>query len=365
MDFSLKEENPKYLEREKMMDCKETRIRTKITLIQFLLSVGIVYQHMVWNVSSNAILNSGQSFVFYLVQTCVPFFFMISGYLFFRTYEPTKAKEKLLSRIRTLLIPYLIWNAIYAVFIVGLTKIGFIHNAVISENFGGVIFQVINAEFSPLWFVKYLMIFTLSAPLMYYILRKKILGFIAIIGMLIANALFYYIGSMKVPLDVNANNLIMLNYQYIFYAVGAYGALNKRDFVENPSMRKSRISGGILLILLCFVFWLVKYDNVIINHCFRLIYVIVVWFTFDFAPSFKTKKWMGNSFFLYCSHLIVLQCVYRVCDIVLRKLAVSNWLFVFEYIFLPIIVIVFLIMIAEFMKKRLPKVYALFTGGRG
>lgn len=154
----------------------ELRFRSKITFTQFLLSVGVVYQHTAWNYTESAVLNAGHTFLFYLIQTCVPFFFMISGYLFFRTYEPSKLKTKILSRVRTLLIPYLVWNAIYTLFIIVFTKLGFIHNAVISQKYSGVLLQCINAKFSPLWFVKYLMIFTLIAPFFYYLFKKKNLG---------------------------------------------------------------------------------------------------------------------------------------------------------------------------------------------
>lgn len=119
------------------MERNEQQFRSKVTVIQFLLSVGIVYQHTVWNYRDNPILNAGQSFVFYLVETCVPFFFMISGYLFFRTYDKSKWKEKLLSRVRTLFIPYMVWNAIYTVFMVTLTKIGLITNLTLPDGAGG------------------------------------------------------------------------------------------------------------------------------------------------------------------------------------------------------------------------------------
>lgn len=52
----------------------EARFRNKITFIQFLLSIGIVYQHTVWNYSGSMVLNTLQSFLFYLLETCVPFF---------------------------------------------------------------------------------------------------------------------------------------------------------------------------------------------------------------------------------------------------------------------------------------------------
>lgn len=52
----------------------EARFRNKITFIQFLLSVGIVYQHTVWNYSGSMVLNTLQSFLFYLLKHVCRFF---------------------------------------------------------------------------------------------------------------------------------------------------------------------------------------------------------------------------------------------------------------------------------------------------
>lgn len=345
----------------------EARFRNKITFIQFLLSIGIVYQHTVWNYSGSMVLNTLQSFLFYLLETCVPFFFMISGYLFFRTYSPSKAKMKIVSRMRTLLIPYLIWNTLYALFIIGLTRLGLIHNSTIDGDIGGILLQLINAEFSPLWFVKYLMVFSLIAPFFYYLLRRKIVGIITIFIMVILNAFFYYSGIMQTPLNVNSNSVVMLNYQYIFYAVGAYGALNCSQFVEKPTPKKRKVASIILFTLIaCYFLYIIKHSNVLIGHSFRLLYVIAVWFAIDYILRYRVYKWMNNSFFIYCSHLIVLQCVQRVCDILIGKIAgTTSVLYVIEYIFLPLIVSICLIAVAEKMKKNLPSVYGVLTGNRG
>lgn len=75
---------------------------------------------------------------------------MISGYLFFRTYKISNLKEKLISRVHTLLIPYILWNIIYAFFMIGLSKAGLIKNITIGKNVWNILFQILNAEFSPL-----------------------------------------------------------------------------------------------------------------------------------------------------------------------------------------------------------------------
>ena len=50
-----------------------------------------------------------------LAHVCVPTFYFISGYLFFKgleTWDVEKYKQKLKRRVKTLLVPFLIWNTI-------------------------------------------------------------------------------------------------------------------------------------------------------------------------------------------------------------------------------------------------------------
>ena len=60
---------------------------TKVSILSFVLCCGVVSQHVKWTCRDIEWLNALQSFWFFIVETCVPFFFMISGYLFFRTYR--------------------------------------------------------------------------------------------------------------------------------------------------------------------------------------------------------------------------------------------------------------------------------------
>ena len=132
----------------------------KITFLQFALSILIVYQHTSWRYNGSLLaLSQIHGFLFYLTQTAVPLFFMISGYLFYRTFKIEKAVDKLKSRIKTLVVPYLIWNVIYAVGMILLKHFGFV-NSVHIENNWKLLLQILNSDFSPLWFVKYLIVFS-------------------------------------------------------------------------------------------------------------------------------------------------------------------------------------------------------------
>lgn len=344
------------------------KFNDKITVISFLLSIGVVYQHTQWNYIGGGYAEAAYKFLFFVIEACVPFFFAISGYLFFRTYCIKDVKRKLVSRVHTLLIPYILWNIGYAVFMIGLTKLGFIHNAVIGENIGNILLQIVNSEFSPLWFIKYLMIFVLTSPGIYYLLKNKYTGAVLILLCIGANTYFFYSGKMSVPLNVNANNLIMFNYQYIYYIFGAYMALNFKEFVEISNDKKKNI--GIVMVLLLFVFYgimsKVQLLNPIINHGWRLVYIGCLWFAIDILPVFKIRDWMKNSFFLYCSHLMILQCIQRVIDLLMEKSGIAGGGFsIAEFIIVPFGIIVMLLCVAEVLKKYSVGIWKVLTGGRG
>ncbi len=340
----------------------------KVYLLSFILCCGIVIQHIQWQCQDYTILNTIQTFTFFIAETCVPFFFMISGYLFFRTYSISNCKKKLFSRVHTLLIPYIIWNVVYTVFIISLHLLGFIYNMQTTENLWGGIKSCINSEYSPLWFVKYLIIFVCVSPFMYYILKEKFIGATAILALIFINAYNFYAGIISVPLNINANNWVMFVYQYIFFAIGCYGALCYKSTIEKISKTRSQIAIIILILLLC-IYWLIitRYGNVITNHTFRWLWCIFLWFALDTLPNISPRPYMKYSFFIYCSHLLFLYSIQGVLSIVYTKFSTITirTLQIAQYIWLPIITILLLIKIADYTKMYTPKIWKTITGNRG
>ena len=345
---------------------KKISFSNKIVLLSFLLSVGVLYQHTQFRYTEFEVINAVKDFMFFLQEVCVPCFFMISGYLFYRNFSLEKLKDKYKSRTKSLLIPYIVWNIGYAIIMVLLYKLNFVHNIEI-KNGTELIWQIFNAEFSPLWFVKCLMIFVLVAPLLYIVLKNKYIGILALIAMIGCNAFFYYTGIMEIPLNVNANNFVMYNYQMIFYATGAYSALHLNSFIEKSNKRKSIVS-LVIIVVLCVVYWAVlrRYGNAITNHSFRLLFSGALWFTMDFVPEIKIRWWMKISFFIYCIHLILLQCIQGITEKIINIMGMPlNVMSVVEYITLPIFVLLLIIAMAYILKKYMVKTWALITGARG
>lgn len=94
-----------------------------ITRLRFPLALGVVFIHSMGRASdwTHASELSALSFLKWLLSSflpgaAVPLFFIIAGFLFFKNFPEQwswgKYKDKLQSRIKTLLIPYLVWNII-------------------------------------------------------------------------------------------------------------------------------------------------------------------------------------------------------------------------------------------------------------
>ena len=333
----------------------------KVTVIQFVLSILVVYQHTQYRYSGE-IFGKIQQFLFYLIQAAVPMFFMISGYLFYRIFKPENTKEKLLSRVRTLVVPYFVWNAIYTVFTVVLYKLSFIKNTDIEFNWK-ILIQTINSDFSPLWFLKYLIVFSLIAPAMYYPLKNKYLGGAVVASTIAFNIVFIACGVIKAPLDVNSNSFAMFNYQYVYYVVGAYSALHLKSVIEQPQKTKTLI-GVCGVAVLCLLYWMPFFKNsVLIGHTFRLFFVISLWFAFDLLRDIEIKPFLKTSFFIYCSHLMIVQCMQGVIGIALRNIfEAGSVIYILEWIAVPIVTVLVVLCGAQILKKYTPAVWKILTG---
>jgi surface polysaccharide O-acyltransferase-like enzyme len=93
-----------------------------------------------------------------LVKVAMPAFFVISGYLFFANVETFSREvywQKIRRRIKTLLIPYLVWNLLMA--------------AKLRTFSLGIFWEPANM---PLWFLRDLMVVSLLTPIIYIGVRK-------------------------------------------------------------------------------------------------------------------------------------------------------------------------------------------------
>lgn len=154
-----------------------------ISNLKLLLILAVVIIHS--NLACELSLDQGfmcQVVEFFSNAVCnslaVPCFFIVSGFLFFRSVEKFSAKvyfNKLRSRIHTLLIPYIIWNVIAcALFLFKVYKLHFDGLGIVEDgsmnwaNFFAGFFYIDQAQSEPFafafWFIRNLLVFIVLAP---------------------------------------------------------------------------------------------------------------------------------------------------------------------------------------------------------
>lgn len=185
-----------------------TRISEAIKCIRFPLIVVVVMIHIFQDADKLAVhghsLTVGYpewfyTFMYFMAEgigrVAVPVFFAISGYLFFyrvRDFTPELYKSKLSKRVKSLLVPYLIWNTLFIglFFLKGVPPLSSFYPS--AANFQISTYWLLNSYIGldgypllyPLWYVRDLMIIVLISPIVYYFVRKIKYVYMAILGVL-------------------------------------------------------------------------------------------------------------------------------------------------------------------------------------
>lgn len=156
-----------------------------IANLRFPLIVGVVLDHASVVMPASVRGEGTASLLFSLLQTVVkisvPVFFIISGYLFFKGVESfgkTLYEKKLRSRVRTLLIPYVLWTLICLLYLMAkqLPEIMQTHSLVpVQDLLTWRIFWMYKDGLPlhfPLWYVRDLMLMCLFSPVVWFLISR-------------------------------------------------------------------------------------------------------------------------------------------------------------------------------------------------
>lgn len=340
------------------MENNKISFSNKIYLISFILSVMIVYLHSLFKSNSETLLYAYR-YLFNLENICVPMFFMISGYLFYRNFSIDKLLYKYKSRFKSLFIPYLIWNIIAFLYSFCISKFAGA-NVEIPNGILSNVYKILNSNYSVLWFVKYLMIFTLLSPLIYYLMKRKssvliIIGCVVFLGYSVYSRLF------PDPIDLKQNNIYIYIYEGIYYLIGCYAAINFKNQIEQYSKSRSIFSLIILTLLLIANIFMARISiTPFIWELYRILFCIVLFFTFDLLNDISVKWWMKISFFIYCFHMYPLQLSQEL----IIKLTDNKYILFLSYLIMPALIVLLSVFVAKFMSMAAPTIWRILNGGR-
>lgn len=349
---------------------EERQFRNKIYWLTFLFSVLVIWVH-----SFNAELFLGpegagtmagryQRFLSEDVgQIAVPGFFMISSYLFYRNFDLSKLIPKWKSRVRSILIPYLLWNFIYYMGYVAATRVPGISGIVgkppvpfnIRELFSALILYSYNPVF---WYLYQLLILIGLSPAIYLVFKRTGAGAVAL-------------GLMVLALWKNWN-FPQLNMDALFYTCAAsYVSLNRnrwREFTGGKfrGRRGLYLSVAVLCFLYCVLFILGRpgsslYARPILTVLYRLLGVCVVCLAFRFIPLPEAREWMKHNFFLYAVHFALVRLINKAGALILPP---SPGFALAVFVLMPVIVVSIHAALVKGLTVWLPDVYRVLAGGR-
>lgn len=371
MSVAVFSQMKKLLFRQPALQLAEDEIQSQtIYFLRFVLIAAVVFGHA-YQVSPWEPYQGNYSlfvYIFIRIFQRMPILVLFSGFLFFRSgFSARIYGKKLKSRFRSLLVPYLFWNAaavlFYLVLQIFCTYKGITFNAkpILQYNgqdwlqaFG---FSKDVPMAQQFWFIRNLMILMILSPLFYLLVRY--LKFFGVVVSALPWFLVKYIGVSSI--------WGVEFYSIFFFTLGAWFAMRKKNFVL--TLMPHWIWAGVLFLIMAV--WN-AYDYVHgkafgdINSKigFILSLIAIVGGTGYLIASGKLKVNIAlcqSSFFIFALHMIPLRYL---CMFLRTVIPSSGWGFLFIHLFSVTVVILFCIGVYKLLHRYTPRFLAFITGGR-
>ena len=326
----------------------------KIINLSFLLALGIVWQHsrlpFFPPATAAPVFLLTMQYTNRMMEVIVPCFFFISGYLFFRTYTPSDYLEKLRTRLKSLLLPYLLWNAVFALaWYVALHLVpSFISDRFPFDGIADVLTGIVSCQYTVLWYVGVIFVYALVAPLLWLMVRSR--------------RLF--------PLCLLVSCVVCVAFRHPFcspilwlplYLSGGYAGVHHKDFMfrEQPLW----ITFLSIAFYPVIFYWDLHWPSALSMNAVQWIGPSLCIGLYDLAnrlvhiPSLQVFKY---SFFLYAMHYMPLHIGQRMCLMMwAHPLAAYA-----AYFAVPLLVVLLVLLVSRWTDRHAHSLYSRFSGGR-
>lgn len=283
----------------------------RVVFINFLLTLFIVGLHAhikPYMLKDAPLWYSHASRLLQDVFSCaVPTFFSISAYLLFRNYSIKDCKRKIISRIQSLVVPFLIFSVFSTTLFLVLKGI--------KNGFGNWDVQTFirNVYYckddSPIWYLRALFYFVLCSPLLLFLFERVKAPILSLL--LLAAVVVNY--AFEVPYDTFVYWLPdILVFSYLGFRFP--NVIYKESFFANGlTERKVKIYfGAIYIALLILVHNVDEYD--FWYWIYRMVSPIFVFILLD-NIKYPSMGVYALSFWVYLSHGIVNVLVRQLYDV--------------------------------------------------
>lgn len=318
-----------------------------------------------------------------ITHSAVPCFYIISGYLFFFNvdrFDCTVWKSKIKSRVRTLLVPYLLWNLIFIVVIIGkdLLKcaIGIESASTIlawyHEN-GGILRLFWNCNVwgenavgwfgnqqrdsapidLPLWFLRDLMVVTLLSPITYWLIKHFGRCYLTFLCLAFVSKAWPMIDGFSIA-------------AVFFFSLGAYMGIRKLSFTIFAKFDKVIYSVAFALAVVdVFLGGPDTFYGNIAHPFFRISGALA---TFCIGLKLCGRAWnpalVRSVFFIYAFHGLYIIGYYL--GVVPQQITAESNAFIklSVYFLVPILKVLACLGVFVLMERFMPRMLAILTGNR-
>ncbi len=303
-----------------------------------------------------------------LPRIAVMLFFAVSGFLFFVGNDGTASQQarKIKSRVRSLLVPYLVWSAIAIVIYYVLQALpltaGWFTNSSRRVVGRSVVDLVMIWLFDPiayqLWFLRDLFLVVLLTPLMGWSLRRATVPTLVLVGLL--HAL-----DVSVPSPVGSARL-MTSDGYFYFTVGAAFAIRRWRLDASPA-----VAAGLTFATLALAVtraWAHATDrgvDLILFKCVHLPGVPAIWLGYDrwlrWMERPGAKRVSAHAFFVFVAHEPFMTMLRKP---IVRFLGAGDLRHAAELILTLTSTVVILVPVAAWIAAKAPSLYSFLCGGR-
>ncbi len=362
----------------------------KITNSQFILCVLIVFIHsscLFMHVPGNPDLQmifgaNWASFIQLFIgegicRIAVPLFMVISGYLFYLTFDGSWKSygNKLKRRVFSLVIPYLFWSTLtFVAFFCAQRFLG-LGDFFVTRNGSNInlwhLFDniVVNSYDSPLWFCRYLIVLAVLSIIVYWPLKKcPIVVFIVLLYLWIFDGNFFVFSLPNLRYD-----------SIFFYFFGALIALHKDFFSKiQKTVNKPIIITIISLFFIgliirtyffCFQdpnYLLLGYPNTMLDVTSKILIplgMITFWYSYDYCFKRHTDVWKLSkySFLVFAAHHPIVSVIKKITFRFIEYNYINS---VLVYFISAGITIAVIILLGKIIHRFLPPLWRVVTGNR-
>lgn len=409
-------------------------VSTKIRILSFVAILMVVYIHS-FNEDPKVIepdthlkseLNFQVFVQFFLagaaLRWTVPFFFVVSGYLFFVHKQDDcdlgfHFVRRIESRVTSVLVPYVYWQlvAIFAILVLllipGLEANWPWFSYVKTWNLLDIVWNTLAKQpvAFQLWYLRDLFLMALLSPAFYYLFRYRLL---------LAVPLAFAYPWIRHQFLFSAWKIYILNLDsLVFFPIGAYFALAKVDLERKISTTAFACTAGVFLFM-CVLKTALSFsdstDAIALLVLYKLSFfpgIVTFWYSYDVVAAFYARDaergdqsvaalesgsiqdsdeiaaertccrvpvshvWRfldwGSAYtlFLYCAHEPLMGCMIDnlivLFDVTAIRLNFAGNLGKFLlFLLVPVVWVALLFGVALAMQKYIPAYYAILTGGR-